>query len=153
MNDRHDIGKAAVEPLAEAICNLVSRNLPGPNSSREESFEWTKLAYFPECIHTIAIHRLDAITETFFSAPGSTWVSTLSDADVQRVIAPKELKYPTYRTKCGEVWLVINVDIGPMSTWFEYDALKITQPIRTPFQRVFVLRHFGGRLIELEVKR
>jgi hypothetical protein len=153
MRDSHDIKKEHVQTLAEALCQLVERNLPAPNSSKKEEYDWVNRSHFPEPILEVSVHRLDVITKTFFSVPGATWVSTLSNTDIQRALAPKEPKYPTYRLKCDQAWLVINADIGPMSTWFEFDASVPLLPLRTQFERVFVLRHFGSRLLELQVSR
>ena len=153
MRDSHDIKKEQVQPLAEALCQLVERNLPELNASKKEEYDWENRDYFPEPILEVSVHRMDVITKTFFSVPGATWVSTLSNSDIQRVVAPKELKYPAYRLKCDQAWLVINADIGPMSTWFEFDATVPLLPLKTKFERIFVLRHFGSRLMELQVSR
>jgi hypothetical protein len=153
MRDTHGIKKDQVQILAEVICQLVERNLPDMNSSRHEKNDGLNCDYFPEPILEISVHRLDVITESFFGAPGATWISTLSNADIQRVIASKELKYPAYRLKCDQTWLIINADIGPMSTWFDFDALVPLLPLKTQFERVFVFRHIASRLIELPISR
>ena len=150
MNNAH-IRKDQVEELATAIARIAVRNLPGPNSSTKESYEWTNRSYFPELLDTVAVHRLDPITENFFSCPGATWVAPLSSADIERALASKEAKYRTYRKKCDEAWLLINADIGAMSTWYEFDPAAIAGPFKTSFNRVFVLRHFGSKLHELSL--
>lgn len=153
MRDNHDIRKDHVQSLAEALCQLVERNLPNPNSSRREEYDWVNRAHFPEPIIEVSVHRLDVITKTFFSVPGATWVSTLSNSDIARVVGPKELKLPAYLKKCNRAWLVINADIGPMSTWFEFDASAPLLPLKSKFERILILRHFGSRLIELQLSR
>ena len=153
MRDTQDIKKEQVPTLAVALCKLVERNLPGPNASRTEEYDWVNRDHFPDPILEVSVHRLDVITRTFFSVPGATWVSTLSNADIQRAVAPKELKYPAYRLKCDQAWLVVITDIGSMSTWFEFDSTVPLLPLKTQFERVFVLRHFGSRLLELQVSR
>ena len=149
MQDGYDIKKEQVLPLAKIIVKLVATNLPGSNSSREIEYDWKDPGSFPDPLIKISVHRLDVITKTFFSAPGATWVSTLSDADVSRAIEPKENKYLTYRMKCDEAWLIINADIGSMSTWFEFESAALSRPLQTQFQRVLILRHFGNQLFEL----
>lgn len=140
-----------VETIAIAIADIAKRNLPEPNSSSHESYEWTNRSYFPEIVDSIAVHRLDAITENLFSCPGSTWVASLSSADIDRALVAKENKYAAYRTRCDTAWLLINADIGPMSTWFQFDSAALTAPFASSFDRVFVLRHFGSKLYELNV--
>jgi hypothetical protein len=153
MNDRIHIKKGEVESLASAISQIAIRNLPGQNSSREESYEWTNRAYFPEILHSVTVHRLDVLTRSFFSVPGATWVATLAPEDIERALQLKEAKYATYRLRCDSAWLVINADIGPMSTWFEFESEALEKPFRTSFDRVFVLRHFGNKLFELNLER
>jgi hypothetical protein len=153
MNDGYDIKKEQVLPLAEKIHKLVASQLPDKNSSREIEYDWKTPGSFPAPLIQISVLRLDVITKTFFSAPGATWVSTLTDADIERAVEPKEKKYSTYRMKCDEAWLLINADIRSMSTWFEFESSALSKPLRTQFQRVFVLRHFGGHLFELPIVR
>lgn len=150
MNGRH-IKRKDVETLAIAITDIAKRNIPEPNSSSHESYDWTNRSYFPEILDSVAVHRLDAITENFFSCPGSTWVASLSSADIDRALVAKESKYSAYRTRCDTAWLLINADIGPMSTWFQFDAAALTVPFVSSFDRVFVLRHFGSELYELNL--
>ena len=153
MNDGYNIKKEQVLPLAAHIKKLIENHMPDKNSSRKIEYDWKKPNSFPDPLNKISVHRLDVITKTFFSAPGATWVATLSDADIQRAAEPKEKKYSTYRRKCDEAWLVIDADIGSMSTWFEFDSSALSRPLRTQFRRVFILRHFGSRLFEVPVAR
>lgn len=147
------VGRHEVEPLANQICDLAVRNLPERNSSGEEFYEWTNRAYFPEIIDNIRVHRLDAITETNFICPGATWVASLSRTDIERALEAKEPKYSAYRKSCNEAWLVINADVRSMSTWFQFDSAPLSETFKSSFDKVFVLRHFGGKLYELDVRR
>ncbi len=147
------IKRSEVELLASQICELAIRNCPRPNSSSEEFYEETNRAYFPNVVNNIRVHRLDAITETHFSSPGSTWVASLAQSDVERTLLSKNRKYPAYRKKCDEAWLVINADIGSMSTWFQFDSPSLSGTFETDFERVFVFRHFGRKLHELAVRK
>ena len=147
------IERSEVEHLASQICELAIRNLPGPNSSGEEFYEWTNRTYFPEVVNNIRVHRLDEITVSHFNAPGSTWVAPLARADVERALLSKNPKYSTYRKRCDEAWLIINADIGLMSTWFQFDSATVDAQFETDFERVFVFRHFGSKLHELTVRK
>jgi hypothetical protein len=150
MNEGH-IRKGEVEPLAIAISDIAIRNLPAPNSSSREAYEWTNRAYFPEIVNSVAVHRLDAITETHFTSPGATWVAPFTAADIERALVSKEPKHSTYRQRCDEAWLLINADISAMSTWFQFDPAAVSGTLETRFERVFVLRHFGSTLHEIAV--
>jgi hypothetical protein len=153
MRDAHDIKRPDVQTLAEAICQFVEGCLSRLNDSQTKEYASDKGHHLPEPILNVSVHRLDAINKALFTVPGAAWVPTLSDADIQRAIAPKELRYSAYRQKCDQAWLVINTNIGPMSTWFEFDSSTPLLALTTPFERVFVLGHFGSELVELRVSR
>lgn len=153
FNQQHQIQKPDVEQLARSIADLATRNLPAQGMSRDEDYDWENRAYFPEAIHKITMHRLPEITQTLFSATGAIWVATLAPTDLERVLLAKESKYPIYRNKCSEAWLLIVTDTGTMATWFKFDSSTITLPIRTKFDRVFLLRHFPKQVYEFRVQR
>jgi hypothetical protein len=73
----------------------------------------------------------------------------MSREDIGRALASKEPKLAAYRTRCDEAWLVINADIESMATWFDFDSAPLQEPFTTAFDRVFVVRHFGGKAYEL----
>lgn len=150
MHDTH-IQKADVEPLAQAIVGIAVRNFPPPNSSSNEAYDWVNRHYFPEIINSVSVHRLDEITQSHFTCPGGAWIPKLSPADIERALSAKEAKCAAYRQRCDEAWLVINADIGSMSTWFDFQEDALAGPFKTSFDRVFVLRHFGQALHELPV--
>ncbi|HZX32557.1 MAG TPA: hypothetical protein VFF03_14480 [Rhodocyclaceae bacterium] len=98
------------------------------------------------------MHRLDVITKTFFNSPGATWIAKLTREDIYRALSGKDRKYLVYRARCDEVWLVINADIESMATWFEFDGEVLTDTFTTRFDRVFLVRHFGGKAHELKLR-
>ena len=152
LMQEHHIQRQEVEDLATAIARIAVKNLPASNTSVREEFDWVNRNYFPEVLNSVTVHRLEGMTTTHFNCPGATWVATLSAADIERVIAAKESKYTAYRIRCDEAWLLVNADIAPMSTWFEFDSAALTDSFETSFQRVFVMRHFGNVLHEINLK-
>lgn len=151
MNGQH-ISKAEIEPLANAIVEIATRNMPDRNSSAREEYMWTNRDYFPERIHSVHVHRHDVVPYNHFLCPGAAWVGRLTSDDISRAIAPKERKYEKYRESCDDVWLVINTDFEKMSTWFEFDPASVGVPFHSRFQRIFLVRHFAHELHELLVK-
>ena len=151
LDDRMHIKKAEVEQLATELADLVSDNIPEPNSTAEIPADWDDMRTLPAILHKLSVHRLDVVTKTFFSAPGATWVGTISRQDIQRALDSKEPKLAAYRTRCDEAWLVINADIESMATWFEFDLSVLAEPFPTNFSRVFLVQHFGGKAHELHV--
>jgi len=153
MDQQVHVRKRETEELAQSIFEIVIRNSPPPNGSREESYEWTNRSYFPEVVHKVTVRRFDWATESFFSCPGAIWVASLAPADIERVLAMKEPKCPTYRSRCDEVWLLINTNIVSMSTWFETDPAAVGGPFTTSFDRAFLSNYATSELFELSVQR
>ena len=152
FNDRVPIKKSEVEPLAAEIADLVSKNIPDVHSSVEISANWPDARWLPKVLHEFAVHRFDAVTKTFFSAPGATWVAPLGRADINRALASKAPNQLVYNARCGEVWLVINADIAEsMGTWFDFDSPPFMAPFETNFDRVFLVEHSAGKVHELRV--
>ncbi len=149
LNDRIHLQKAEVEPLATEMADLVANNLPEPNSSSEVPRCWEDKRSLPSLLHSLSVHRLDVFTNTFFSAPGAAWIARLDRDDIERALSRKEQKYRKYRTKCDEVWLVINTDIESTATWFEFNLQVLEEPFTTHFERVFLAQHFAGKAHEL----
>lgn len=153
LDDRVHIKKSEVEQLATALADLVSGNIPEVNSSAEVPANWQDYRKLPSILHKVLVRRLDVVTKTFFGAPGATWVSSLSREEIMRAVASKEPKLSAYRTRCDEAWLVINADMESMATWFDFDSAPLQERFATAFDRVFVVRHFGGKAIELGIAR
>ena len=151
LDDRVHIKKSEVEQLATELVDLVSQNVPKQNSSAEVPAGWDDMRQLPKVLRKLSVRRLDAVTKTFFSAPGATWVATISREDIERALASKAPKHAAYRTRCDEAWLAINADIESMATWFEFDLAPLAEPFVAKFDRVFLVQHFGGKAHELRV--
>lgn len=151
LDDRVHIKKVEVEQIAMDLADLVSDNIPEVNSSADVPADWQDFRYLPSILHKVSVRRLDVATRTFFSAPGATWVASLGREDIERALASKGAKLTAYRTRCDEVWLVINADIESMATWFDFDSAPLQERFTTAFDRVFVVRHFGGKAHELDI--
>lgn len=150
MGEGH-ILRSEVEPLAQAIVSIALKNMPARNSSSREEYTWTNRDYFPERIHSIHVNRHDIVSYNHFLCPGATWVGRLTAEDIARAVQSKENKYKSYRSRCDRAWLVINTDFEKMSTWFEFDSVAISAPVKSSFQRIFLLRHFAQELHELSI--
>lgn len=153
LDDRLHIKRAETELLATELANLVLLNVPAPNSSIEIPTSWDDFRPLPQILHSLSVRRLDVVTKTFFSNPGTTWVGTLSKADIERVLLSKEAKLANYRTKCDEAWLVINSDIESMATWFEFEPTLLEECFSTNFDRMYVVQHFRGTAHRLRIQK
>lgn len=152
LDNQVHIKKPEVEILAKELAELVILNLPAPNGTTEVPIGWEDTRVLPNILHSLQVHRLDAVTRTFFSSPCTTWVQPLTREDIKRVLCSKEPKYSNYKAKCDEAWLVINVDFESRATWFDFDCELLREPFITSFERSFLVRHFSGRAHELNLK-
>ena len=151
FNDRIHIKKSEVEPFALELANLVSDNLPASESGLMIPDGWQDTRLLPNILHKLTVHRLEIFTKTFFSSPSATWVSNIRRLDIERILADKEPKLKSYRTRCDEAWLVINADIESMATWFEFDSGVLQEAFQTKFDRVYLVEHFRKRAHQLRI--
>lgn len=134
FNDRVPIKKSEVEPSAAELADRVSKNIPDVNSSVEIRANRPDARRLPKVLYEFAVHRLDTVTKTFFSAPGATWAVPLGRADINRALAIEAPKQLVCKTRCGEAWLAINADTAEsMSTWFDFDSDPFMAPFETNF--------------------
>ncbi len=153
LNDRIHIEKREVERIATQLVDLVAQSIPAIGAKCQIPTGWDDLRELPSVVHEVSVHRIASVTETFFSNPGSTWVPQLTREDVQRTLTSKDGKCPAYLTKCDEVWLLINADMETMATWFQIEPEVLDETFETPFDRVYLVQHFGGRATALKVRR
>lgn len=144
-----EVSKSAVGTLAKLIADVVTTIIPPPGKSRTAEPDFGNENNFPDELHVVtALHIPDA-TRSFFHTPGATWMATLQEDDLKRVLASKEGKCDRYRAKVDEVWLVVSCNTDFMSTWFEHADRFAGVIFQTKFDRVFVLSHFENRVVEL----
>ncbi|HEY4084148.1 MAG TPA: hypothetical protein VGM81_25960 [Burkholderiaceae bacterium] len=137
-----------LESLAQAVAELAARNVPSMGECKEEEPSWTTVASFPDLVDQIRVFRYPDMIESHFFASGTVWVAPLAPQDVQRALNSKEKKYAAYKAKCDEVWLVVVVNAGFMSTWVDGAEPLRGVRFRTPFDRVLVVGGWGP-LVEL----
>ena len=121
---------------------------PGPDASCEGEG-----AGRPEEVFLLRAWRLRGMEHSFFGMSGGGWLPRLKAADIERTLMLKAQKVERYRSTCDEVWLVINCDIRPLSTLFEFDEAAISAPFISGFDRAFLLRHTARKIHELPLVR
>ncbi|MFN8011131.1 MAG: hypothetical protein U0P81_06975 [Holophagaceae bacterium] len=149
FNAHHSLRKADVPRLANQLCEWVQRNIPAIGSSIGEGYDWFNRDYFPEEVDQLKAWNLPGLTESEFTAPSCSWVPELSRADIERAVASKEPKLPSYRKRCSEVWLLICCDCGGLSTLFDVPELALEEAFATRFDRLFLFRLLPNKLHEL----
>lgn len=142
LDDREHVQKAEVYALAASYADLVAQNVPHVGSGTEVPSHWDDFRELPKGVHKARIRRLEGLTSTTFSNPGATWVATLSREDINRALQDKEKKLAAYKSRCDEVWLVINCDTESMSTWFEVAPELHDEIFDSDFDRLYLVQHF-----------
>jgi hypothetical protein len=114
---------------------------------REQIWEHPVLGKF---IRSINVSRWNSIPRTYVHAHLSAFLPSLDHDFLSREIAKKNIKCPTYRKKCEEVWLVLVWNEIEMSTHFDPKDLDLLQPFGADFDRLWLLDTFKGEVIELQ---
>lgn len=153
FNPNYVLSKRDVRRLATSISNLIAKNVPEPGQSFREEYDWENRDYFPEEVNTISAWHVPSMTEPFFSSPSASFIPTLEESDIERVLRSKEPKVQRYRERCDEIWLLVSFDQGQLSTFFEHDEEVLQRSYASSFDRVFLLRHINNTLHELKVDR
>jgi hypothetical protein len=153
FNPQYVPNKRDVERLSIAISDLVGKNVPDPGQSFSEEYDWENRDYFPEEVIHISAWNVRGMAEPFFSSPSASFVPTLEERDIERVLLSKESKVQRYRENCDEVWLLVSFDQGQLSTFFEHDEEVLQRTYASSFDRVFLLRHVKNSLHEIKVER
>lgn len=153
FNQQHVLNKADVERLANAITDLVAKNVPPSGHCWSEEYDWENRDYFPEEITEISVWNLEGLDESIFTSPTAAFVPILTKDDIQRALLRKEAKLNQYRTRCNEAWLLINYDGGRLSTLFEHNEEAVQYAYKSNFDRIFLVGLGLGVVHELNVRR
>jgi hypothetical protein len=136
--------------LAQRIADLVQRNIPARNEVVNVENDWlSDVEILPREVALIRVFNSATVTRSHFSSPGATWVGHLALSDVQRAVDAKAAKYWRYRQRAEKVWLLLSCNGILMSTWFEEPEAASAYTITTPFDRVFLISHFGNLAFEI----
>lgn len=152
LNPQYVPNKRDVERLSIEISDLVEKNVPDPGQSFTEEYDWENREYFPEEVIQLSAWTVPGIGESFFSSPSASFVPTLEERDIERVLISKESKVQRYRENCDELWLLVSFDQGQLSTFFEHDEEVFQRTYVSSFDRVFFLRHVKSSLHEIKIK-
>jgi len=148
FNDQFALDKASVMPLATRVADWAAAHVPQTGASFAE--DPLNRAYFPRGLRALRVDRQEWMRRSRFSVSDAAWVPELAVSEVRRALERKKSRYGAYLNKCSEVWLVINVDAGQLSTTFEIGDAIAETTYESPFDRVFLLQHMTPHLSELK---
>src|SRR5438270_5646697 len=105
-------------------------------SERQATYEELKDGGLSEQLGYLRVSRYGPATYGLWAVP--EWgMASVDLADLSRQIAAKELKVPTYRQSCDEVWLVV-YGLAHISGAFDMEALRDVR-VASSFDQVVFL--------------
>src|SRR4030095_14957410 len=103
----------------------------------------------PECVLSIRITRFPWREDHRLTAPEAGWGQMDCIGLIQSRCDEKAVEYVDYRKACDECWLLIAASGWQPSSLFDPTQETLQHLYETPFQRIFFMEHFSGRLYEL----
>lgn len=130
-----------IQPLAEALAEIVRRNIPRPGEAMEEEYEYTNRDYFPEQIHLVTVSR--TIDDDTWVAPEAAWNPRCESDYLQTAVSSKSDRYVACKQHCDEGWLLLVTDaLGFLASYVDFADEALTATYTTPFDRLFLIHRF-----------
>ena len=154
FNPVYPVAKSRVQRLAEAAIEIALRNMPPSGAYSEEPEERYPLngSYFPREFDRIAVYRGVGLTQTSWSAPGSTWIQTFGCDQLQAVLDKKARRCWAYRERCKELWLLIVADGERLATTIAIEEQIVGHEFRSDSTGSFFYKTCG-RFMSLLLRR
>jgi len=116
------------------------------NLDNKQSIVVDDFRILPEEINSIHVGRFDGLEESYDEMPEGGPVSDLENIHIEEVLEKKHRKLKKYK-ECSEQWLLIREGNYYAGSFAEF---KVTKPITTSFDKVFILRSNYNKIIELK---
>ncbi|UJH90285.1 hypothetical protein LZ575_15665 [Antarcticibacterium sp. 1MA-6-2] len=100
----------------------------------------------PEEINSIQIGRFDGLKESYDVMPEGGAVSIIENIHINNILNKKHRKLGKYQI-CSEQWLLIREGNYYAGSFAE---IKVSEPITTLFDKLFILRSNYNKIIELK---
>lgn len=148
FNSSYRICKAQVMVLARAAVEIVRKKLPNINQTAEVTDDWDDEDCFSEVFDRVDVDRLTC-DESNWSASRATWPPDLAPEEIQKILNKKNSLCREYRTRCDEIWLLIEIDGFQLASMVLSHESVVHHRYISQFDRVFIL-HDNAKLIELK---
>lgn len=135
--------------IGEQLLAFVASNLPPENSSMEFDYVSLPPDLFAMGVHAVHILRRNTLTKPFWSLPYASHLPESTADSLQAVINSKAPHVTTYRIRVQKLWLLIISGTQGLHSMLDLDAGLLDAEYVTEFDRVFLLRAFGGEGHEL----
>jgi hypothetical protein len=143
--------KARRSELAKDLCRLISEHVPLVNERSYLRSRFRDRVDLPKEIISIRIARFGQLSKhhCHFSLAG--FMPELTEAEIRAVVSEKETRISSYQESCSEVWLLIVVDGGAPSSFFDIPNSIADIKLSTAFDRVFIFEYFSGKSWEVGI--
>jgi|25_taG_2_1085351.scaffolds.fasta_scaffold05748_3 hypothetical protein len=116
------------------------------NLENKQMIEISDFKILPEQINSIHIGRFDGLKESYDEMPEGGTVSDIENIHIESILEKKHKKLKKYQN-CSEQWLLIREGNYYAGSFADF---KITKPIDTLFDKIFILRSNYNKIIELK---
>jgi hypothetical protein len=147
-----EMRKGDVEGVAQRVAGLVAEHLPPHGSWSRIDHGNNPPPHWPRQIHSMSISRLVKYERTYWHANDIDWIPDLTIELVQDVIAGKNAKAEGYDRGFRELWLLLSMHHGRLSSTFEIPAETRAALYQSIFRRVSLFEEVAGLLVELNVE-
>lgn len=87
---------------------------------------------------------------THWCTSSAGWAATLEESQIVERVSAKNIILPKYRSKFAENWLLVALDGGSPSQFFDLDALQCPLQIQHDFDQAYFFRAFPTKIIPIK---
>ena len=137
--------------MAHRVAEIVAANVPPNHGYCDWKNDWTDLSATPEKIVSITILRLPDSADPCWYPLSAGWLNSDFAPLLQEKIDEKGKDLQDYRDRCVRFWLIVAAEGFQPSSLFSFSDTMGLHVFRSPFERVFFVEGFGGRVDELKL--
>jgi hypothetical protein len=136
--------------VASSVVDAVEKEIPevGGEARLECSFRGVE----PREVDLILVRRNEYAYRQDWKPVRASWVMQRASALFQEAIDKKNGKYPSYREKCDECWLILGVEGRRQSGAIRPDSEALEATYASRFERVFFVKRIDRLCHELKVR-
>ena len=143
--------KRDVKYLGNAIATAVLSHLPPENGYLTIARHGTLSEPLPSEIAYINVIRSASLTRNYVYFDDVAFTPKVEPREIQAIIDSKESKIPAYAKQADELWLLIVIDGGELSSVADFPQRATKHSYGTTFDRVFLFFNAHMATVELSI--
>lgn len=136
--------------VASSVVDVVGNNIPEVGAEARLAYSYRGVQ--PIEVDLILVSRNKHAYRQDWRWPSASWVMQHPSALFQAAIDQKNGKYPSYREKCDECWLILGVEGVRQSGAIRPDSEALDATYASRFERVFFVKRTDKLCHELKVQ-